>query len=53
LDINAAFLIRRLSLLVDGKSDEPKVEDFARCDEDDEDFFRTDFSGLGAMWIGA
>ena len=52
LDINAARLICRLSLLVDGKSDESKVEDFARC-VDDEDFFRTDFNGLGALWIGA
>ena len=52
LDINAACLICRLSLLVDGKSDEPKVEDFTRCDED-EDFFRADFSCLGALCIGA
>ena len=52
LDINAACLICRLSLLVDGKSDEPKVEDFTRC-EDDEDFFRADFSGLGVLWSGA
>ena len=52
LDINAACLICRLSLLVDGKSDESKVEDFARS-VDDEDFFRTDFNGLGALWIGA
>lgn len=53
LDINAACLICRLSLLVDGKSDEPKVKDSTRCDEDDEDFFRADFSCLGALCSGA
>lgn len=49
-DIRLACLMCRLSRLVDGKSEELEVE---RCDEDKDGFFRADFRGLGAFWIGA
>jgi hypothetical protein len=52
-DIRAACLMCRLSLLVDVKSEEPEAEDFTRVDEDKDGFFKADFRGLGAFWIGA
>jgi hypothetical protein len=53
LDISAACLMWRLSLLVDGKSKELEVESFMAFGEDEDDFFNADFRGLGALWIGA
>lgn len=50
LDISAACLMWRLSLLVDGKREALDVEGFIA---DEGDFFNADFRGLGVLWIGA
>lgn len=47
----------RLSLFVEGKSDEFEVDGFitfrADEDEDEDDFFNVDVRGLGTLCIGA